>query len=67
VLGKFLTEPGFENVEVTGKNSNGGIDVRGKLGIGGVIRTKIAAQVKRWKHNVQILVVTQPNRKSWSI
>jgi len=59
LIGKFLTELGFENVEVTSRSSDGGIDVRGELVVGGVIRTRMAVQVKRWKHNVQTPVVTQ--------
>ena len=59
LIGKLLAEIGFESIEVTNKSADGGIDVKGKLVVGGVIGTKMAVQVKRWKHNVQTPVVTQ--------
>lgn len=59
LIGELLAETGFENVEVTTKHGDGGIDVKGDLIVGGVIKTKMAVQVKRWKNNVQVPVVTQ--------
>ena len=59
LTGKLLAKLGFESVEVTRASGDGGIDVRGTLLIGNVIRTRIAVQVKRWKHNVQAPIVTQ--------
>jgi len=59
LIGMFLTEIGFENVEVASRSSDGGVDVRGELVVGGVIRTEMAVQVKRWRHNVQTPVITQ--------
>ena len=49
----MLVEMGFENIEVTKFQSDGGIDVRGTLLIGDVVRIKMAVQVKRWKSNIQ--------------
>ena len=49
----MLVEMGFENIEVTKFRSDGGIDVRGTLLIGDVVRIKMAVQVKRWKSNIQ--------------
>ena len=43
----------FENVQVTGKTGDGGIDVTGELVVAGVIRNSICVQVKRWRNNVQ--------------
>lgn len=55
----LLAEIGFEDIEVTSQSGDGGIDVRGTLVVGGVIRTRMAIQVKRWKHNIQSPVVQQ--------
>ena len=49
----------FEDVAVTRASGDGGIDVRGTLVVGDVIKTKMAVQVKRWKNNVQAPVVQQ--------
>jgi restriction system protein len=52
MIGALLVKLGFE-VEVTKYSGDGGIDVRGTLAVGGVIRTRMAVQVKKWKPNVQ--------------
>lgn len=59
LIGQLLTKIGFENVTVTAASGDGGIDVRGTLVVGDVIRTRMAVQVKRWKRNVQAPVVQQ--------
>jgi len=59
LIGRLLTVIGFENVMVTAASGDGGIDVRGTLVVGDVIRTRMAVQVKRWKRNVQAPVVQQ--------
>jgi restriction system protein len=59
MIGRLLATIGFEEVEVTGRTNDGGIDVRGTLVVGGVIRIRLAVQVKRWKHNVQSPVIQQ--------
>jgi len=61
LINKLLTEMGFEMVEGTKPSSDGGIDVRGILVVGDVIRIKMAVQVKKWKlkNNVQAPVVQQ--------
>ncbi len=53
LVGQLLGEIGFEEIEVTNRHGDGGIDVRGTLVVGEVIRTRMAVQVKRWQHNVQ--------------
>ncbi len=53
LVGRLLGEMGFEEIEVTNYGGDKGIDVRGTLGVGEVIRTKMAVQVKKWKNNVQ--------------
>jgi restriction system protein len=59
LIGKLLTKIGFENVTVTAASGDGGVDVRGTLVVGDVIRTRMAVQVKRWKRNVQAPIIQQ--------
>lgn len=59
MIGRLLAAIGFEEVEVTSRSNDGGIDVRGTLVVGDVIRTRLAVQVKRWKHNIQSPVIQQ--------
>ena len=61
LVAQLLAEMGFEMVEVTKLSGDGGIDVRGVLVIGDVIRIKMAVQVKRWKtkNNIQAPIVQQ--------
>ncbi|KTB49141.1 Restriction endonuclease/HB1, ASXL, restriction endonuclease HTH domain [Dehalogenimonas alkenigignens] len=58
---QLLAEMGFEMVEITKINGDGGIDVRGTLVVGDVVRIKMAVQVKKWKlkNNIQAPVVQQ--------
>ncbi|MDD4441203.1 MAG: HTH domain-containing protein [Kiritimatiellae bacterium] len=59
LVSELLLALGFEQVEVTSRSNDGGIDVRGTLVVGDVIRTRLAVQVKRWKSNVQAPVIQQ--------
>lgn len=59
LVGELLVKLGFEQVVVTNRSNDGGIDVRGTLVVGDVIRTRMAVQVKRWKANVQAPIVQQ--------
>jgi restriction system protein len=61
LISQLLAEMGFELVEVTKYSGDGGIDVRGTLVVGEVVRIKMAVQVKKWKlkNNVQAPVVQQ--------
>ena len=59
LIARLLAEMGFEEIEMTGRSGDGGIDVRGTLVVGDVIRTRMAVQVKKWKHNIQAPVVQQ--------
>jgi len=60
LIARLLTKIGFYEIEVTEKVRDGGIDVRGTLVVGDVIRTRMAVQVKRWKKgNVQTPIVQQ--------
>ena len=57
LTGELLVKLGFEDVVVTAKTGDGGID--GTMVSGDVIRTRMAVQVKRWKGNVQAPIVQQ--------
>ena len=61
LISQLLAEMGFEMVEVTKLSGAGGIDVRGTLVVGDVVRIKMAVQVKKWKlkNNIQAPVVQQ--------
>ncbi len=59
LIGELLGSLGFEEVIVTARSGDGGIDVRGTLVVGEVIRTRMAVQVKRWKQNIQAPIVQQ--------
>ncbi len=59
LIGRLLTAIGFDSVVVTPAGGDGGIDVRGTLVVGDVVRIQMAVQVKRWKHNVQAPTVQQ--------
>ncbi len=59
LVGTLLGALGFADVLVTARSGDGGIDVRGTLVVGDVIRTRMAVQVKRWKHNVQAPIIQQ--------
>ncbi len=59
LVGRLLTAMGFDAVVATPLSGDGGIDVRGRLVVGDVIRIKMAVQVKRWHNNVQAPVVQQ--------
>jgi restriction system protein len=51
LVGTLLDRMGFA-VTVTKPTSDGGVDVRGTLAVGGTMGVNMAVQVKRWKHNV---------------
>ncbi len=56
---QLLVELGFDEVKMTPHRKDGGIDVRGTLVVGDVIRTRMAVQVKKWKTNVRAPLVQQ--------
>ncbi len=61
LVSELLAEMGFEMVELTKLSGDGGIDVRGTLVVGDVIRIRMTVQVKKWKpkHNIPAPVVQQ--------
>lgn len=53
LVAEVLRHLGFENINVTAKTGDGGIDVTGELVVAGTIKNNICVQVKRWRNNVQ--------------
>lgn len=53
LVGEVLRHLGFENIVVTAKSGDGGIDVIGELVVAGAIKNNVCVQVKRWQNNVQ--------------
>jgi hypothetical protein len=52
LIGQLLAALGFEDVEVTRRSNDGGIDVRATLTVEGVTDVRTAVQVKRWSNAV---------------
>lgn len=52
LIGRLLEAIGFQDVEVTKRSGDHGIDVRGRLSVGGVTSVSTAIQVKRWANPV---------------
>lgn len=59
LVSRLFREIGFCEVSRTRLSGDGGIDVRGTMVTGGVIKTELAIQVKRWTRNVQAPTVQQ--------
>jgi len=53
LVGEVLKNLGFENIKVTSKSGDGGIDVMGELVVAGAIKNNVCVQVKRWRNNIQ--------------
>jgi len=54
---RLLRELGFQNVEVTGKKNDGGIDGKGIFRFGGVLSFPVIFQAKRYKGSVSPSIV----------
>ncbi len=54
---RLLRELGFQNVEVTGKPNDGGIDGKGILRLGGILSFHVVFQAKRYKETVSPSVI----------
>lgn len=59
LVATLLVKTGFMDVEVTPRGTDGGIDVRGTLVVGDVVRVRMAVQAKRWQGNVGAPTVQQ--------
>lgn len=51
---RILRESGFEEVKVTGRTGDGGIDGEGIYRLGGLLSLKVIFQCKRWKGGVPV-------------
>ncbi len=58
LVGRLLGAMGYENITVTRRSGDGGIDVIAETEIG-ILRLRVAVQVKRMRGNVQRPVVSQ--------
>ncbi len=52
LVGEVLRNLGFENITVTSKSGDGGIDVTGELVVAGAIKNSVCVQVKRWRNKL---------------
>lgn len=59
LIADLLNKLGFEHVELTPLGGDGGVDVRGTLAVGDVVRVRMAVQAKRWHSNVPAPTVQQ--------
>ena len=59
LVADLFSAMGMEDVEVTQRSGDQGIDVRGTLVAGRSIRVKIAAQVKRWNNGISAPMAQQ--------
>lgn len=53
LVAEVLRNIGFENISVTKKTGDGGIDVKGELVVASCIKNNVCVQVKRLRSNVQ--------------
>lgn len=59
LIGELLSRLDFEIERITPYGGDGGVDVRAQLEVGGVMRVKMAVQVKRWANNVRAPTVRE--------
>lgn len=53
LIGDLLSRLDFEIDEITSYGGDGGVDVRARLAVGGVMQVRVAIQAKRWANNVR--------------
>lgn len=59
LAGELLGKIGYENVEVTKRSGDGGIDINATLTLDGITDVKTVIQVKRYSNNVQDKVIRE--------
>lgn len=59
LISDLLKKIGYENVEVTKRSNDGGIDITCELTMGGLTNVKTAIQVKRFKNKVTNKIIAQ--------
>ncbi|MES2528677.1 MAG: restriction endonuclease [Bdellovibrionota bacterium] len=58
-IGELLEKIGFENVKVTKRSADGGIDIHANLTLEGVTNVRTVVQVKRYAKNVEDKIIRQ--------
>jgi restriction system protein len=59
LIAELVSALGFEILSITPYGGDGGVDVRAELVAGGVMRVRVAIQVKRWANNVRTPTVRE--------
>ena len=59
LIAELMSAQGYEIVSVTPYGGDQGVDVRAEQMVGGMVRTKVAVQAKKWQGNVQAPTVRQ--------
>lgn len=59
LIGDLLQKIGYENVPVTKRSGDGGIDIIANLTVGGLTNVSTVIQVKRFKNNIPGKIITQ--------
>lgn len=59
VIAKLLAHMGFENIEMTKRSGDGGIDVYGKMIMDGIVEINAKVQAKRWKGTVPPKIIRE--------
>ena len=59
LVGELLQKIGYENVAVTKRSGDGGIDIMANLTVGGLTNVSTVIQVKRFRNNVAGKIITQ--------
>lgn len=59
LIAQLLTSVGYEDVQVTGRSGDQGIDAVGRLSLDGITNVNTAIQAKRWSGNVSGRVVRE--------
>jgi restriction system protein len=59
LIGELLSRLDFEISSITSYGGDRGVDVRALVALGGVMRVKVAVQVKRWANNVRAPTVRE--------
>ncbi len=59
LIAALLDKIGFEDVDVVGGTSDGGIDVTAALTVGGITNVRTVIQAKRYKNNVSSKVIRE--------
>ena len=59
LIGDLLQNIGYEDINVTKRSGDGGIDIKANLTVGGITNVKTVIQVKRFRNNIPGKIITQ--------